>query len=298
MVWFKVDDKMHSHRKTRRLLRSGAKKRRDVAPLGLWTAAGSWSADNLTDGFIPADELDTWDDDALTLAARLVDAGLWLEDSIDGEPGFRFKDWGIRNPDAASILAKREKESEGGRLGNHVRWHKNGIVVTECEFCTTTKPSGTRSGTPSGSDQGTRIGGESSRPVPSRPAAAAAADARDAAAAAELPGPVAVFRSKLQSHTALSALRFDTLTSDQINQLNELITLHGDDRLVTVARDTCRNPAPTHVSAFLGTWAALPPPGARLHAVKPRMCSTHPWIQLTDGGTCNGCASDQIASDR
>ncbi len=43
--WFKVDDKLHDHHKA-----NAAKK----AAMGVWVLAGSWSADNLTDGFIPA----------------------------------------------------------------------------------------------------------------------------------------------------------------------------------------------------------------------------------------------------
>ena len=36
MAWVKVDDRMHSHRKTRALLRAGGGKKRDAAPMGLW----------------------------------------------------------------------------------------------------------------------------------------------------------------------------------------------------------------------------------------------------------------------
>lgn len=125
MPWFAVDDKLHEHRKAR-----AAKK----AAIGVWTLAGSWCADNLTDGFVPADVLPRWGGRAD--ASALVRAGLWLEAVKDGEPGWQFHDWARFQPDAASIKAKREAESEGGKRGNHKRWHKGKkVFVPSCEFC-------------------------------------------------------------------------------------------------------------------------------------------------------------------
>ncbi|MDN4174710.1 hypothetical protein QWY28_17245 [Nocardioides sp. SOB77] len=301
MTWLRVDDKFHSHRKARKAVRSHTTKRRDAAALGLWTAAASWSADNLTDGFVPADELEAWDDDHEAIAQRLVDAGLWYADEVDGEPGFRFHDWAAYNPDARSVMLRREAESEGGKRGNHVRWHVGQkIKDPECSYCTDpSNGSGTRSGTRSGRSRGSRVGGESSRPGPARPAAAAATE--DAAAAADdaLPGPLAILRSKLQAHTPLRGLRFDALTPDQADRLTALVALHGDEALVRVAVDTCRNPAPTYVAAFLGTWEALPAPGQVLHVVRPsdRTCPTHS-LTLSPAGICNACAIDARVGDR
>ena len=45
MSWFKIDDKLHSHKKVARL--------HGIAPMGLWALAGSWSSSQETDGFIP-----------------------------------------------------------------------------------------------------------------------------------------------------------------------------------------------------------------------------------------------------
>lgn len=111
MVWFKVDDKHHDHRKTRRALRAGSK-RRDSAAVGLWCLAGSWSADNLMDGFVPTDELLRWDDDAETLAEVLVDAEFWEPATRDGEPGFQFVNWDEHQPTKADVEAKREAARE------------------------------------------------------------------------------------------------------------------------------------------------------------------------------------------
>lgn len=122
-----------------------------------------------------------------------------------------------------------------------------------------------------------------------------AAAAADAAAAAPIDPTLDVFRAKIQAHTRLQALRFDTLGPAQAQLLVSLIEKHGDDRLVKVALDTCKATPPVHVSAFLGTWEALPAPGVRLAAVEQRFCPTHPWQRRTAGGVCTACASEQIA---
>ncbi len=74
MPWFKVDDKLHDHRKARA---AGA------TAMGVWVLAGSWAADNLTDGFVPASVLGRWG--RPREASRLVEVGLWFADEQDGE---------------------------------------------------------------------------------------------------------------------------------------------------------------------------------------------------------------------
>lgn len=288
MAWFKADDKLHSHRKTRKLLRSASPKRRDVAPLGLWTAAGTWSADNLTDGFVPADELDSWDDNADVLAARLVAAGLWVEAEVDGEPGYRFHDWARHNPDAASVLAKREAESEGGKLGNHVRWHvSKGVAVKDCEFCNP-EQSGTRSGARSGDDQGTRVAPESSRPGPSRPAAAAGA-------APPLPPALEILKARLDASKMTA--RWDRLTAEQHAEIEQLIEVHGDAALVKSAIQQYRPGAPAvFAQAWLASWRALVAPGTSLRLVDEPKCE-EPGHQGTTR-FCIQCAADSKAVDR
>ena len=116
-----------------------------------------------------------------------------------------------------------------------------------------------------------------------------------AAAPSDLHPVLDVLRSKLQSHTRLQALRFDTLTQHQAEQLAALVEIHGDDRLVKVALDTCRATPPVHVSAFLGTWDALPAPGQRLRAVEQQFCTIHTWQRRTTAGACPACESERIA---
>jgi hypothetical protein len=99
MTWFKVDDKLHDHRKARKA---------GPAAMGLWVLAGSWCSCNETDGFVPADLISRWATDAE--ADRLVEVGFWHADvDCDGEPGFRFHDWNApgMQPTKAELAQKR-----------------------------------------------------------------------------------------------------------------------------------------------------------------------------------------------
>lgn len=114
MTWFKVDDGFHSHPKTRKVLTKAP------AALALWVVAGSWSADNLTDGLIPEDQL-PWlipvgaDD----MAQQLVAARFWRR--VKG--GYQFHQWATdgdgtkRNPTREEVEAERRKKAEAGRKG-------------------------------------------------------------------------------------------------------------------------------------------------------------------------------------
>lgn len=125
MAWFKVDDKLHDHRKSRKA---------GKAAMGVWVLAGSWSMDNETDGFVPDDVLTRWG--TVADARKLVDAGLWREASHKGEHGWKFHDWARFQPSAAVTAANRAAKSEAGLRGNHRRWHaERGITDPECEYC-------------------------------------------------------------------------------------------------------------------------------------------------------------------
>lgn len=127
MAWFKTDDQLPNHRKARAVRKSHPTKRRDVAPFGLWVIAGAIS----NDGWIPLEILEDWDDDAETLAGRLVDAGLWHATVRDGEPGYVFHDWQDQNP-----VRDDSDPSSTGTFGNHVRWHvQRSIVAPDCAHC-------------------------------------------------------------------------------------------------------------------------------------------------------------------
>lgn len=125
MPWFKVDDKLHDHRKART---AGPR------AMGVWVLAGSWAMDNDSDGFIPEQVLARWGTRAD--AKRLVDAGLWRPEQFHGEAGWRFHDWAEFQPSAAVTAARKAAEREAGLRGNHERWHKQrGVSDPDCEYC-------------------------------------------------------------------------------------------------------------------------------------------------------------------
>lgn len=106
MPWFKVDDKLHSHVKAARA---------GLEAMGLWTIAGSWSMDQLTDGFVPDYIAARLHPKAKRLAAALVKAGLWDEAEKDGDTGWQFHDWDEYQPTRDETEAKREAERERKR---------------------------------------------------------------------------------------------------------------------------------------------------------------------------------------
>lgn len=106
MPWFKVDDNLAFHAKTMQAGNSA---------MGLWVRAGSWSAHQLTDGFIP-------DHIATTLGTRaqakkLVAAHLW--ETVPG--GFRFHEWTDRQPSRSEVEAERHANRERMRRARAAR---------------------------------------------------------------------------------------------------------------------------------------------------------------------------------
>jgi hypothetical protein len=120
--WFKVDDQFATHLKA---IEAGN------AACGLWVRAGSWSAGNGTDGVVSKAVLATVGGTPAQ-AKRLIDVGLWVPD----RKGYRFHDWTDFQPSALDTQLAKEKESESGARGNHVKWHvRRGIVNPECPLC-------------------------------------------------------------------------------------------------------------------------------------------------------------------
>ena len=98
MAWFKVDDKFHSHPKVIGV---------SLRAIGLWTKAGSWASDQLTDGFVPAQMITILGGNSGD-AKQLVQAGLWS--AVEG--GYSFHDWTDRNPTRKDVEERREWERE------------------------------------------------------------------------------------------------------------------------------------------------------------------------------------------
>lgn len=127
-MWFKVDDSFFSNPKTA-MLSDGA--------TALWLRSGSWSAQQLTDGFIPSRMVPMFrgSDDSVR---ELCDVGLWERD--EERDGYRFHDWSDYQPDGEEVDALRRKRSEAGKRGADRRWKrktvdengKNGKTYGKC----------------------------------------------------------------------------------------------------------------------------------------------------------------------
>lgn len=104
-MWFKVDDKLHSHKK--------AAKAGDA--LALWVVAGSWCSDHLTDGFVPDYMVGRLMPGGDEMAQRLVDAGLWAPGECDGETGWQFHGWDEYQPTRDDVESQRERERDKKR---------------------------------------------------------------------------------------------------------------------------------------------------------------------------------------
>lgn len=99
MAWFKVDDRFYSHPKVIGV---------PMRSLGLWVLAGAWSADQLTDGFIPKAVLPMLNGARPADAKPLVDAGLWIV--VDG--GWKFHDWLDMQPSRSAVQRRREEDAK------------------------------------------------------------------------------------------------------------------------------------------------------------------------------------------
>lgn len=136
MVWFRVDDHLHSHSKS---IRAGTE------AMGLWILAGSWSAAEESDGWVPGYMLPRLAGvGAEALATKLVESGLWEDDWDGTEHGYRFHQWEEHQPTRAQLDARREQGRERMRRaraqGGDVRTHSEGTA----DAVTPTRPDPSR----------------------------------------------------------------------------------------------------------------------------------------------------------
>ncbi|OAZ40923.1 hypothetical protein A9Z40_02995 [Microbacterium arborescens] len=102
MTWFRADDRLSASRKVLSM-RRGVR----LQAMGLWVLAGTWSAGEELDGFVPdymVEELGGSDD----VAAVLVASGLWAE----AEGGWQFTKWAEYQPSRVELEERRERERE------------------------------------------------------------------------------------------------------------------------------------------------------------------------------------------
>ncbi len=98
MVWVKLDDKFHGHRKTLALFDGPC----PGDAIALWALAASWCGDQLTDGVVPLAFVRRSGLDKKA-ADELVRVGLWAREA----DCFVFHDWLARNKSRATVEADR-----------------------------------------------------------------------------------------------------------------------------------------------------------------------------------------------
>lgn len=110
MPWFKVDDAFHGHPKVMEL---------SPAAVGIWTLAGSWCANYLTDGEIKLPIVRRLGGTE-EMIRELVEADLWID--MDGT--YQFKDWAEYQPLKEEVMAERNAARERMKA---VRAKKKGV---------------------------------------------------------------------------------------------------------------------------------------------------------------------------
>lgn len=132
MAWFKVDDGFYTSQKVMRIPR-------ELRPqaIGVWVLAGTWSADKMTDGIVPAHILNEFGCTTEIFDA-MIKSGLWkLHEDV--KPGddvvIEYHDWKEYQPTREQMMAKREethaKKVAAGRKGAEARWHKDSKAIAE-----------------------------------------------------------------------------------------------------------------------------------------------------------------------
>lgn len=123
MSWFKVDDRLHADDKVARLFAEHP--RHAAAAMGLWVLAGSWCAQQRSDGRVPASvvrELNRRQRSTDRLTAALQSVGLWR--SVGD--WWEFNRWDAYNPTRAELDRKDSENRERVR-----RYRERGNALQE-----------------------------------------------------------------------------------------------------------------------------------------------------------------------
>lgn len=107
---------------------------RSAGPLAelLFIRGMAYSRRTKTDGVIPDYDLDVVGvgiPQVKKHADALVKVHLWV--TVPG--GWRIRSWDKWNP--VSETQRKSAQARGGARGNHNRWHIDGVVSEDCEFC-------------------------------------------------------------------------------------------------------------------------------------------------------------------
>jgi hypothetical protein len=139
-MWFKVDDKLHSHPKT---LAAGNE------AMGVWLRLGSWCSEHLTDGAI-SQAIALAFDPSLLVIQRLIDTG-WLVQTEAGDYHLHdYLDW---NPSKADKEKLSKTRALAGRKGGRQK-----LKQLPSKRSGKTKAKGTGTGTGTGSTKGKDVG--------------------------------------------------------------------------------------------------------------------------------------------
>lgn len=122
MAWFRMDDGFHNHPKT---IAAG------TAAAGLFARCGSYAAQHLTDGFVPAAIARQYG--TATMIKRLIEVGYWTAD----RDGYLMHDYLDYNPSRSKVEEDRARTAE--RVANY-RAKKTGNAVTNANRNAVTAP--------------------------------------------------------------------------------------------------------------------------------------------------------------
>lgn len=250
----------------------------DDAAEVMFTRALAYAGRNRTGGFIPAGQLHH-----LTrhpARAKRIVAQLTRRSPVGGPGPFEVVDggWQIRNweiyQDQLEGIEERRKADRERKRKQRQREKNLPTVPTPV----------TGQSRDSHADVRTR---EEEEEVDA--AAAAAREPSTTTRPAALPAAVEILRAALEAHKL--TVRWDTLTSEDLTEIEHLIEMHGDGPLVQAAlRAYQPNRPPVYARAWLGGWRALRKPGD-LHLVPVDPCP-----EPGHSGTTRHCV--QCASER
>jgi hypothetical protein len=117
MAWFKVDDGFYTSMKFLSIPRQ-----HQAQAAGAWLLCGTWSADKMTDGFVPYSVMDMWEFET-DVVGYLVEVGLW--DHNEERMGIQFHDWCDYQPTRDELMEKRNRRAEVNSANAKKRWEKS-----------------------------------------------------------------------------------------------------------------------------------------------------------------------------
>lgn len=195
VTWFKVDDGLHAHPKA---IKAGD-------AMALWVVAGSWCADQLTDGFIPGYMVDRLSTNGSAHAVVLHRVGLWDLAERDGEAGFEFHDWAEMQPSRQQV-----REDRAATAARQKRWRearreaRNGAAggpAGSTRRVTDAVSNGVTDGVSDGVSSTVTNASPRARPDPTRPdPTAPSGQGRGSGSANDAPGPARLLKERPFPH--------------------------------------------------------------------------------------------------